>query len=309
MIPAGSPRSQAHDGSLAGVGPARHRNPTPYSQGDSAATATRITPGNALRPEDIALAAAEGAGVPGEDVAEYALRLGDDALVLAQRLGHWISRGPELEEDVALGNMALDQLGHARSFLSYAGAAWGKSEDDLAYFRREPEFRSAHLFEQPNGDFAATIARQFIAASWQFPLYRELCSSSDPMLAAIAAKAVKEVDYHLDHSTQWVLRLAGGTEESHRRMVAGLQLMWPFVGELFEDDPLIARVGDAAVVPSSLKTEFDRTTGAVLAEAGLATPALPMATGGGRHGRHSEHLGYLLAEMQVLAREYPGASW
>ncbi len=292
-----------------GSQPQKHRNPTPWAQGDSAASATRITPGNALRPEDIAVEAAEGTTRPTLDVAEYALRLGDDALILAQRLGQWISRGPELEEDVALGNIGLDQLGHARSFLSYAGAAWGKTEDDLAYFRREPEFRSAHLFEQPNGDFAATIARQFVAASSQYPLYRELSSSSDPMLAAIAAKAVKEVDYHLDHSTQWVLRLAGGTEESRRRMVAGLDLMWPFVGELFEDDPLTTQLGDAAVVPSSLKAEFDRTTGAVLAEAELAVPAHPMATGGGRRGRHSEHLGYLLAEMQVLAREFPGASW
>ncbi|MBP2413104.1 ring-1,2-phenylacetyl-CoA epoxidase subunit PaaC [Arthrobacter stackebrandtii] len=292
-----------------GSQPQKHRNPTPWAQGDSAASATRITPGNALRPEDIALTAAEGTAHPSGDVAEYALRLGDDALILAQRLGQWISRGPELEEDVALGNIGLDQLGHARSFLSYAGAAWGKTEDDLAYFRREPEFRSAHLFEQPNGDFAATIARQFVAASWQYPLYRELSSSSDPMLAAIAAKAVKEVDYHLDHSTQWVLRLAGGTEESRRRMVAGLDLMWPFVGELFEDDPLTTQLGDAAVVPSSLTAEFDRTTGAVLAEAELAVPAHPMATGGGRRGRHSEHLGYLLAEMQVLARDFPGASW
>ncbi len=277
--------------------------------GDSSASATRITPGSALRPEDIALAAEQGTAKPGEDVAEYALRLGDDALVLAQRLGHWISRAPELEEDVALGNIALDQLGHARSFLSYAGAAWGKSEDELAYFRREPEFRSAHLFEQPNGDFAATIARQFIAANYQFPLYRALSGSSDPMLAAIAAKAVKEVDYHLDHSTQWVLRLAGGTEESRRRMEAGLKLMWPFVGELFEDDGLTARLGAAGVEPSSLKDEFDRSTGAVLTEADLDVSGHPMATGGGRHGHHSEHLGFLLAEMQVLAREFPGASW
>ncbi|MHA7305670.1 1,2-phenylacetyl-CoA epoxidase subunit PaaC [Arthrobacter sp. TMN-49] len=276
---------------------------------DSSASATRITPGNALRPEDIALATRQGAAKPSEDIAQYALRLGDDALILAQRLSHWISRAPELEEDVALGNIALDQLGHARSFLSYAGGAWDKSEDDLAYFRREPEFRSAHLFEQPNGDFAATIARAFIVANYQFPLYRELTKSADPMLAAIAAKAVKEVDYHLDHSTQWVLRLAGGTDESRRRMVTGLTLMWPFVGELFEDDALTARLGDAGVAPSSLRAEFDRATGEVLAEAELDVPASPLATGGGRHGRHSEHLGYLLAEMQVLAREYPGASW
>lgn len=293
-LPTGSQPSQARAGSLAGVGPA---------------SATRITPGNALRPEDIAMATAEGNAIPSPEVAEYALRLGDDALILAQRLSHWISRGPELEEDVALGNIALDQLGHARSFLTYAGAATGKSEDELAYFRRESEFRSAHLFEQPNGDFAATIARQFIAASYQLLLYRSLSDSTDPMLAAIAAKAVKEVDYHLDHSTQWLLRLAGGTDESRRRMIAGLETMWTFVGELFEDDSLTAQVGDSGVVPSGLKADFDRITGTVLAQAGLGVPTRAMATGGGRHGRHSEHLGYLLAEMQVLAREFPGASW
>lgn len=187
----------------------------PSGSGDSNASATRITPGNALRPEDIALEVRTGLARPDQDVAEYALRLGDDALILAQRLGHWISRGPELEEDVALGNIALDQLGHARSFLSYAGGALGedgaaKTEDDLAYFRREHEFRSAHLFEQPNGDFAATIARQFIVSYYQFELYRGLTESTDETLAAIAAKAVKEVDYHRDHSAQWVLRLAGG---------------------------------------------------------------------------------------------------
>lgn len=280
-------------------------------------SATRITPGNALRPEDIALEVRTGLAKPSEDVAEYALRLGDDALILAQRLGHWISRGPELEEDVALGNIALDQLGHARSFLSYAGGAAAvdgkpaKTEDDLAYFRREPEFRSAHLFEQPNGDFAATIARQFIVSYYQFELYRRLTQSTDATLAAIAAKAVKEVDYHRDHSAQWVLRLAGGTEESRRRMIHGLKLMWPYVAELFQGDELTTRLAEtgAAVEPSALKAGFDRLTGEILAEAELEAPDVPSAPGGGRHGRHSEHLGYILAEMQVLAREYPGASW
>ena len=281
------------------------------ASGDGSASATRITPGNALRPEDIALEVRTGLARPTEDVAEYALRLGDDALVLAQRLGHWISRAPELEEDVALGNIALDQLGHARSFLSYAGGAWEKSEDDLAYFRREHEFRSAHLFEQPNGDFAVTIARQFVVSYYQFELYRRLTESTDATLAAIAAKAVKEVDYHRDHSTQWVLRLAGGTDESRTRMIHGLKLIWPYVGELFVDDDLTRRLTEAgaAVEPSSLKADFDRLTGAVLTEAGLEVPDVPAAPGGGRRGTHSEHLGYLLAEMQVLAREHPGASW
>ncbi len=284
---------------------------TPTAGGDSNASATRITPGNALRPEDIALEVRTGVAKPTEDVAEYALRLGDDALILAQRLGHWISRAPELEEDVALGNIALDQLGHARSFLSYAGGAWDKTEDDLAYFRREHEFRSVQLFEQPNGDFAVTIARQFIVSYYQFELYRRLTESTDATMAAIAAKAVKEVDYHRDHSAQWILRLAGGTDESRRRMIHGLRLMWPYVSELFQDDDLTLRLAEAgaAVAPSSLREDFDRLTGEVLTEAELEVPDVPAAPGGGRHGRHSEHLGYLLAEMQVLAREHPGASW
>lgn len=296
MIPTDSHDSQARSGALVGVGPE---------------SATRITPGNALRPEDIALEVSTGLVKPAEDAAEYALRLGDDALILAQRLGHWISRAPELEEDVALGNIALDQLGHARSFLSYAGGAWGKSEDDLAYFRREPEFRSAHVFEQPNGDFAVTIARQFVVSYYQFELYRRLTQSTDSTLSAIAAKAVKEVDYHRDHSAQWVLRLALGTEESRRRIQHAFKLIWPYVDELFHDDELTARLTEAgvAVEPSSLRGDFDRLTGQVLAEAELEVPQVPAAPGGGRRGRHSEHLGYILAEMQVLAREHPGAKW
>ena len=281
------------------------------------ASATRITPGNALRPEDIALEVRTGLAKPSKDTAEYALRLGDDALILAQRLGHWISRAPELEEDIALGNIALDQLGHARSFLSYAGGAMmnddgsAKSEDHLAYFRREHEFRSVQLFEQPNGDFAATIARQFVVSYYQFLLYSRLTESKDSTLAAIAAKAVKEVDYHRDHAAQWVLRLAGGTEESRKRMIHGFRIMWPYVEELFRDDALTGRLAEAgiAVAPSSLKEDFDRLTGEVLTEAGLEVPDVPAAPGGGRQGRHSEHLGYILAEMQVLAREHPGASW
>ncbi len=284
---------------------------TGMAGGDSNASATRITPGNALRPEDIALEVRTGLARPSEDVAEFALRVGDDALILAQRLGHWISRAPELEEDVALGNIALDQLGHARSFLTYAGGAWDKTEDELAYFRREHEFRSIQIFEQPNGDFAATIARQFVVSYYQFALYSRLTKSTDATLAAIAAKAVKEVDYHRDHSAQWVLRLAGGTDESRRRMMHGLKLMWPYVEELFRDDELTTRLAEtgAAVRPSSLRAEFDRLTGEILTEAELDVPDVPPAPGGGRKGEHSEHLGYILAEMQVLAREHPGASW
>jgi len=277
--------------------------------GDAAASATRITPGNALRPEDIAAQVAAGSTVVPEDVANYTVRLGDDSLILAQRLGWWISRAPELEEDVALGNIALDLLGHARSFLTYAGAAWGKTEDDLAYFRGEAEFRSAHLVEQPNGDFARTIARQLVVSTFQYLLYSRLIDSSDATLAAISAKAMKEVDYHQDHSYQWTLRLAKGTDESRRRMLNGLQLTWPYVAELFDDDELIERLEGIAVRPSSLRVEFDRRIAGVLSEAELAVPDVPRALGGGRAGLHSEYLGHILAEMQVLAREHPGAAW
>jgi ring-1,2-phenylacetyl-CoA epoxidase subunit PaaC len=268
-------------------------------------TATRITPGNALRPEDISQAS----DVPTDVVAQYALRLGDDALILAQRLGGWIARAPELEEDVALGNIALDQLGHARSFLSYAAKAWGKTEDDLAYFRDEHEFRSAWLFEQPNGDFARTIARGFVASFYQYELYRRLAQSTDATLAAIAAKAVKEVDYHRDHAGQWVLRLGLGTEESRRRMVQALADTWPYVDELFRNDELVEQLGDVAVRPAELREDFDRLVGTVLTEAELEVPTGFIARGGGRSGNHTEYLGPLLAEMQVLARAHPEATW
>jgi ring-1,2-phenylacetyl-CoA epoxidase subunit PaaC len=243
------------------------------------------------------------------DIAEYALWLGDDALILAQQLGAWIAHAPELEEDVALANIALDLLGHARSLLRYAGTAHGRSEDDLAYFRDEPEFRSAWLFEQPNGDFAHTIARQLAASGYLHALYARLQQSTDPVLAAVAAKAVKEVAYHRDHAVQWTLRLAGGTDESRRRMIAAIDDVWPYVDELFRDEPLIDRLGDAAVRPSALRAPFDEAIGPVLAEAGLETPTRFTASGGGRRGEHFPNLGYLLAEMQVLARAHPGATW
>jgi ring-1,2-phenylacetyl-CoA epoxidase subunit PaaC len=268
-------------------------------------TSFRISAGEALTAEEITASSAK----PADAVARYALRLGDDALILAQRLGWWIARAPELEEDVALGNIGLDQLGHARSFLSYAALAWDKTEDDLAYFRDEPEFTNAQLFEQPNGDFAHTIARQFIAAHYQFELYRRLVASADATLAAIAAKAVKEVDYHRDHAVQWVLRLALGTEESRRRMIAGLGVMWPYVDELFRDDELVESLGAVAVLPSTLREDFDALTGEVLARVELEVPQGFVARGGGRDGIHTEFLGPLLAEMQVLARAHPEATW
>ena len=259
----------------------------------------------AITPESIAEA---GAIAPGP-VAEYALGLGDDALVLAQRLGEWIAHAPELEEDVALGNIALDQLGHARSLLTYAGSAWGKTEDDLAYFRGEAEFRNRQLFEQPDGDFAVTIARQLVASVYFVSLYTALAGSADPTLAAIAAKAVKEVEYHLDHSAQWLLRLGRGTEVSHERMQRGLETIWPFVGELYSADPHAEGLDGIAVDPRTLMTRFDDVVPRLIADASLEVPSVPFARGGGRDGRHSESMGPLLAEMQVLARAHPGAKW
>nr|WP_222839399.1 MULTISPECIES: 1,2-phenylacetyl-CoA epoxidase subunit PaaC [unclassified Microbacterium] len=250
-----------------------------------------------------------GSAAASADIAEYALWLGDDALILSQQLGEWISRAPELEEDVALGNIALDLLGHARSFLHFAGSFDGRSEDDLAYFRDEPEFRCAWIVEQPNGDFAQTIARQLVVSTYMFELYSALRASSDPTLAAIAEKSLKEVDYHRDHAVQWVLRLAGGTEESRRRMIRALGDVWPYADELFRDEPLIDRLGDAAARPSTLRAGFDAVVAAVFAEAELTLPAVAASSAGGRRGAHASPFGHVLAEMQVLARRHPGASW
>lgn len=268
-------------------------------------SATRQSAGDAITAEDIR---AGGAKAP-EDVARYALYLGDDALMLAQRLGWWIARAPELEEDIALANIALDLLGHARFLLTYAGTAWGKTEDDLAYFRDDEEFRSCRLVEQENGDFGQTIARQLIFSYYQYELYRRLVRSTDPTLAAIADKALKEVEYHQDHASQWILRLGLGTEESKRRVQAGLTYMWPYVDELFHDDELVESLGDVAVLPSSLRADFDRRITAILDEAGLSVPEVLGAWGGDRSGQFSEQRGHILAEMQVLARRHPGATW
>ncbi len=250
-----------------------------------------------------------GAVAASADIAEYALRLGDDALILSQQLGAWISRAPELEEDVALGNIALDLLGHARSFLHYAGSYDGRSEDDLAFFRDEPEFRCAWIVQQPNGDFAQTIARQFVVATYMFELYSALRASSDETIAAIAEKSLKEVDYHRDHAVQWMLRLAGGTEESRARIIRAIGDVWPYVDELFRDDDLIDRLGDAAARPSSLRPAFDRVVDTVFAEADVSVPAVMSSSAGGRDGAHATPLGHILAEMQVLARRHPGATW
>lgn len=275
-----------------------------FTAGDSA---TKISAGAGITAEDII---ASGVKAP-EDVATYALYLGDDALMLAQRLGHWISRAPEMEEDVALANIAQDQLGHARFLLSYAGSAWEKTDDDLAYFRDEHEFYSARLVEQENGDFGQTIARQLIFALYQYELFTRLMDSADETLAAVAAKAVREVAYHLDHAAQWTLRLGDGTEESHRRMQDGLYYMWPYVDELFHDDDLLRDLAERgiAVLPSTLRESFDARIKPIVEQATLTLPDVPSAWGGDRSGHYSEQRGHILAEMQVLAREHPGVTW
>jgi ring-1,2-phenylacetyl-CoA epoxidase subunit PaaC len=248
-----------------------------------------------------------------KSVARYALALGDDALVSAQRMGEWIASAPQIEEDIALGNIALDLLGQARSLLTYAGSLMDPvaTEDDLAYFRDERDFLNVQLVERPNGDFAVTMARLLVLSTYLHLLYSRLQHSADETLAAIAAKAVKEVAYHQDHATLWVLRLGDGTEESHTRMQAGLDEEWPYVEELFGDeyvDPALVGQG-VAVAPSTLRGDFDRQVDDVLARATLTRPEVSPAVTGGRRGIHSTPMGYLLAEMQHLARSHPGATW
>lgn len=244
-------------------------------------------------------------------VADYALRLGDDCLILGQRLSEWAARAPELEEDVALLNIALDQLGAARSLLTYAGSFTGKDEDQLAFLRAEREFTNALVMELDNGDFGTTMARQLVVAAYQLPLWQTLVSSQDELLAGVAGKAVKEVAYHLDHASSWVIRLGDGTEESHRRMQAGLDSVWPYAFELFETDALVAELVAAGVAadPAALRPTWESTMSTVIAEATLTTPESDWRPTGGRSGKHTEPFGYLLAEMQHLHRSHPGATW
>ncbi|MFC0029396.1 1,2-phenylacetyl-CoA epoxidase subunit PaaC [Micromonospora chaiyaphumensis] len=236
---------------------------------------------------------------------DFTLALGDDALIAAQRLGEWTSRAPEMEEDIALANIALDQLGAARLLLTYAGEleGAGRDEDALAYLRGDREFHNCLLVELPNGDFGVTMAKLFFLAAYQLPLYTALSGCADERLAAIGAKARKESAYHLDHASLWVKRLGDGTDESHRRMQDAVDQVWPYTQELFTADPA------APVDPATLRADFDAVVSAVLDEATLTRPADGWAPGGGRSGVHTEHLSYLLAEMQVLHRAHPGAKW
>jgi ring-1,2-phenylacetyl-CoA epoxidase subunit PaaC len=274
-----------------------------------------------IRPEDEACAEkARGGGAfdaPSEEeggaLFEYLLRLGDDSLILGQRLSEWCGHAPSVEVDLSLANIALDLVGQATHFLNRAGEVEGKGRDGdrLAFHRDVLDFRNCWLVEQPNGDFARTMARQFLFSTWQKLLFRELQSSVDPTVAAVAEKAVKEVTYHQELASEWVVRLGDGTEESRRRTVDGLDWNWRFVPELFEMDDLAALMASRGVGVdlAVLRPEYDAQVRSILSEAGLEAPADQRPILGGRRGHHSEHLGHLLAAMQYLPRTYPEAVW
>ena len=246
-----------------------------------------------------------------DELTTYVLRHADDNLVLAQRLGEWISRGPELEEDIALGNIALDHLGVARYLLQYAAELLGDgwTEDRLAFERTDRQYTNALLVEQPNGDFAQTMARQLFVDAYQVLLWQAMADCGDATLAAIAGKAVKEASYHLRHSSTWVIRLGDGTEESHHRMQSAVDALWRFTGELLESDEVEHSLGNRAVDVAAIAPAWHATVSGVLDEATLHSPDDPFQRSGGRAGIHSEHLGFLLAEMQWMQRTFPGLEW
>ncbi|MCW3085530.1 MAG: phenylacetic acid degradation protein [Bacteroidetes bacterium] len=244
---------------------------------------------------------------------QYLLRLGDSNLIIGHRLSEWCGAGPILEEDIALINIALDFVGNATALLTYAAEVEGKgrTEDDLAFLRGEREFRNLLMTEQPNGDYAATIARQFLYDVYTFYLYEALKSSKDETIAALAVKSHKEITYHLRHTTEWMYRLGNGTEESHERMQTALNDLWMFTNEFFdmdEVDALLIKEGVAADL-EKIRTQWETRVKEVIAEATLQIPTTNFKQKGSREGKHSEHLGFLLAEMQSVHRSFPGAQW
>ncbi len=249
---------------------------------------------------------------------QYLLRLADDALVLGQRLAEWCGHGPMLEEDIALTNVSLDLIGQARLLLSHAGRleGRGRDEDALAYFRDERDFRNCTLVELPNGeaahdDYATTIVRNLLASALAVPRYEALATSADAELAQIAAKSVKEARSHLRHAADWTVRFGDGTDESKRRAQAALDRLWPYTNEWWATDAVEREAAKAGIGPAlaELRPAWDATVDAVLAKATLARPADVPFVSTGKLGVHSEHMGFLLAEMQTLARQHPGASW
>lgn len=243
----------------------------------------------------------------------YSLRCADDALMQSYRLSEWCSKAPLLEEDLALTNMALDMTGRAQLLLSYAALVdgSGKRDDDLAYRREEHEYLNHLIAELPNTDFAYTMARQFFLSAFEYIYYTMLSQSNDSTLASIAAKTVKETKYHLSHCTDWIIRLGDGTDESHARMQAAINDLWPYTGELFEKDEVEALlIGKAIAVDSSLlRADWELRIATTLEQATLSMPQGQYFHTGGRKGVHSEYLGHILSEMQYLQRAYPDASW
>lgn len=245
---------------------------------------------------------------------EFLLRQGDNALVLGHRLSEWCGMGPVLEEDIALANTALDLIGQTRLWLSYAGEVEGKSRsaDDLAYLRDAYDFRNALLLEVPNENYGRTILREFFFDAFHLPWLTELTKSSDARVVEIAAKSVKEATYHLERSAETVIALGDGTEESHRIMTVALDYLWPYAGELMLDDAVDAAMDKDGIapLPSIIRPAWDHTVNAVFAEALLTRPESSFVHKGGRAGqRHTEHLGHMLAQMQILPRSHPGATW
>lgn len=253
-------------------------------------------------------------GAPPDDAfVDWLCRMGDNCLILGHRVSEWCGHAPVLEEDIALANTALDLIGQAQLWLGLAGEVEGRGRtaDDLAYLRDAGQFRNVLLVERPNGDFGNTLMRQFLFDAWHMEMLRALQSSSDDRVAGIAAKAAKEVAYHLERSADLVIRLGDGTEESHARMQKALDRLWPYTGELFMGDAVDEAMAAAGIAPDpgGLKPAWDRTLAEVLAEATLVQPQGSFQQRGGKQGRHTEALGFILAEMQFLQRAYPGAVW
>ena len=243
----------------------------------------------------------------------YTLQLADNALILGHRVSEWVGHAPMLEEDLALGNLALDLIGQSRSFYTYAGEIEGKGrdEDALAYLRDAGSYRNILLVEQPNGDFAQTILRHLLYSAYAHPFFEALSKSKDATLAAIAAKAVKEMAYHVRHSAEWTIRLGDGTDESHRRAQTAIEELWPYTGELFETDQSERALIEAgiAVNPADIRARWSKTLDEVFDDAAMTRPRDGYMQSGGRSGRHTEHLGFILTELQYLQRSYPGAKW
>lgn len=244
---------------------------------------------------------------------EYLLRLGDDSLIIGHRLSEWCGHGPILEEDIAMTNIALDFVGQTTTILELAGQVEGKgrTNDDLAFLRFDKDYRNLLLLEQPNTDFGFTMMRQFLFDAYRKPLFERLTKSSNPQLAGIAEKSLKETKYHLRHSSEWVIRLGDGTEESHERIQESLNTLWRYTSELFYTDEVDVELVANGIIPSmdGLEAEWKKTVDEVFGEATLSIPENPWKFEGGRKGQHSEHLGYILTELQYMQRAYPGMEW